>query len=166
MNDIELAWAAGLFEGEGTVRINKPTKRNAGHLVASVVNTDRQITDYFQSRWPGYMQKASGLDPTRQREAWVWNVAARKVAAFLAAIMPFVVRDAVLERIAHGLTFQAGKRSSHEARTLEYIEQQWNAYWWMCELNTRGVRKEPLPLRPWNRDRMLTCIDADKWRNK
>lgn len=150
VKDVELAWAAGLFEGEGTVRINKPTKRNLGHLVVSVVNTDRDVLDFFQQRWPGYMKPATGLDPRRQRPAWVWVVAARRAAEFLRCIRPFLVRRMVMKRIEHALDFQDGKRVGRATRTREYVEEQWFAYLWMRELNARGVQD--------------TCPDAPTWR--
>jgi hypothetical protein len=141
MNEIELAWAAGLFEGEGTVRINKPGVRNWGHVAVSVVNTDRQVVDWFQARWPGYMRPATGLRED-QRDAWVWVIAARRAIAFLEQIKPFVVRDAVREKISVAIDFQQQKRNdvrllSYEDR-YSYAEQQWNAYWWMRVLNKRG----------------------------
>lgn len=143
MTELELAWAAGLFEGEGTVRINKPSLRNWGAVVVSVVNTDRQIVDWFQVRWPGYMKSATGLR-ARQRPAWVWVIAATQAIAFLKQIEPFVVRTAVRDKIAHAVAFQAQK-SRHVSRMSEvdryhYAERQWCDYWWMCHLNKRGVR--------------------------
>lgn len=139
MEPLELAWAAGLFEGEGSIRINKPTRRNLGALIASVTNTDRDVVDFFQARWPGYMKPARGLRPD-QRPAWVWVIAARQAMAFLMAIEPYIVRRAVREKIEHGVTFQLEKSSrTPENRSEEYAERQWNAYWWMGVLNTRGV---------------------------
>jgi hypothetical protein len=137
----ELAWAAGLFEGEGSVRINKPTRRCCGALLASVVNTDIEVVQFFQERWPTRrLRSATGLDVERTRPAWVWITAARRAAAFLQEIRPFVVRGIVKARIDHGLAFQAQKRSGvkKDDRYEQYIEDQWNAYWWMCELNQRG----------------------------
>jgi hypothetical protein len=138
---IELAWAAGLFEGEGTIRINKPSLRNWGSLCVSVVNTDRQIVDWFQVRWPGYMKASTGLRP-EQRPAWVWVIAAHSAAAFLEQIGPYVVRDRVRERIALALRFQSEKRSDVRRMSDDdrhaYAQAQWEAYWWMCELNKRG----------------------------
>jgi hypothetical protein len=140
---LELAWTAGLFEGEGSIRINKPTKRNLGHLVVSVVNTDRDIIDFFQERWPGYMKPATGLRPN-QRPAWVWVLAARRAMVFLLAIEPYIVRKAVREKITHGVAFQLAKTSKRpDNRSYEYAEQQWCAYWWMAELNKRGRGKTP-----------------------
>lgn len=142
MTDLELAWAAGLFEGEGTVRINKPSLRSWGAVCVSVVNTDRQILDWFQARWPGYMKAATGLQPNH-REAWVWVIAARQAIAFLRELRPFIVRDAVREKIDHAIAFQEQKRNGvrwmEPAERYAYAEDQWNAYWWMAELNKRGV---------------------------
>lgn len=141
MSETELAWAAGLFEGEGTVRINKPSPRNWGTLCVSVTNTDVQVLEWFQARWPGHMKPVRGLRPD-QKDAWTWVIAARKAATFLEEIRPYIVRDAVRARIEHGLDFQGQKRNAKhlgdEADRYAYAETQWNAYWWMCHLNQRG----------------------------
>lgn len=137
MTDLDLALAAGLFEGEGTVRISRPQPRNWGHLDVSLVNTDREIVDFFQSRWPARVRLATGLRPA-QRQAYVWTIAARQAAAFLEDVRPYVLTTRMKERIRHGLAFQAQKRMGAGPRTQEYCEDQWNAYWWMAELNKRG----------------------------
>lgn len=137
--ELELAWAAGLFEGEGTIRINSATKRNLGHLAVSVVNTDRQIVDWFQARWPGSVKAATGLRP-RQRPAWVWVIAARQAAVFLEAITPYLVRDAVRAKVAIALEFQGQKTGDPRInRTATYAEDQWSLYQQMRELNVRGA---------------------------
>jgi len=146
MSPLELAWAAGLFEGEGSVRINKPGLRNWGTMVASVVNTDFQIVRFFQDRWPGYCRLATGLRP-EQNPALVWLVAARQAAAFLEAIQPYVLSSRVQNKISVALEFQAQKRNSKHLRSDEreaYHEAQWNAYWWMGQLNSRGAQRRDL----------------------
>lgn len=145
MENEAIAWAAGLFEGEGSIRINKATKRNLGHLVVSVVNTDYQVLEFFQRRWPGYLKRATGLRPD-QRPAWVWVVAARKAAAFLEAISPFVVRDIVKARIDCALKFQRDKAVPGATRVSdEYRAEQFGSYLWMKELNMRGITAQPCP---------------------
>lgn len=137
----DLAFAAGLMEGEGSVRINKATKRNLGHLVCAVTNTNIEILDWLQARWPGYMKGASGLRPD-QSPAWVWVIAARKAAAFLAEIEPFVITDRMKRRIALAREFQAQKRRCHaDCRTYEYRETQWIYFMEMKELNLRGAER-------------------------
>lgn len=145
----ELAWAAGLFEGEGTIRINKATKRNLGALVVSVVSTDAQITDFFQARWPGHMKQGTGLTE-RQRPAWVWVIAARQAAAFIREVLPYFRRDVVRERSWLGLEFQDQKLAGRANRSDEYREQQWSYYLQMRELNLRGAE----------------AIEAESWRKR
>ena len=137
MTEAELAWAAGFFDGEGTVRISKPMPRNTGALLVSMANTDYQTVEWFQQRWPGYVKPYKPV--LRKRQAWRWQIGATKAAAFLVAIRPFVVRDAMREKIDYALAFQAQKRAGVSSD--EYCEQQWIAYWWMGKLNQRGVRE-------------------------
>lgn len=136
MNDIELAWAAGLFEGEGSISISKPTHRNWGHLMADVPNTDDQIVRFFVERWGGVVQHHPSRG--RRRAYWRWRTASRQAAAFLRDIRPFVITDRVKGRIDHGVAFQEQKRPT--CSTEDYREAQWAAYWWMAELNLRGVQ--------------------------
>lgn len=140
MDVVDLAWAAGLFEGEGTVRINTATKRNLGHLIVSVVNTDRSTVEFFQDRWPGTLRGATGLNPLKQRPAWVWTVAARKAAAFLTDIQPYLRSERVRRKAALGLEFQAQKARTNWVSD-EYRETQWLFFMEMKELNLRGVQR-------------------------
>lgn len=140
MTKTELAWAAGLFEGEGTVRINKATWRNLGHLCVSVCNTDREVVEFFQVRWPGYLKPATGLRPD-QRPAWVWVIAARRAAAFLRDVAPFIQTTRVAGKIKVGLEFQDGKSRCHAVcRAPSYAMDQFASYLYMRELNVRGRR--------------------------
>jgi hypothetical protein len=150
MTPRELSWAAGLFEGEGTIRINCATARNLGHLICSVVNTDREVVEYFQSRWPAYMKPATGLDPTRQRPSWVRLAPANKAETaepkpglnFLRDIGPYLVTRRVRHKAAVGLHFQRGKhRPQHIQRSDAYHQEQWEAFIYMRTLNSRGVRR-------------------------
>jgi hypothetical protein len=136
MTPVELAWAAGLFEGEGSVRISKPAARNWGSLNVDVPNTDQSIVQFFYGRWGGSVREVPAQG--NRRTYWRWRLAARQAVPFLEAIRPYLVTDRVRQRVDHGLAFQAQKRS--RCSTESYREDQWNAYWWMAELNVRGVR--------------------------
>ena len=41
----DLAWLAGFYEGEGTLRINRASARHLGIVHASVVSTERAYVD-------------------------------------------------------------------------------------------------------------------------
>jgi hypothetical protein len=146
MTPIDLAWAAGVFEGEGSIRINTPTKRNFGSLLADMVNTDRQITQVFADAWGGYHREVPSAG---ERQAfWRWRIAALQAAAFLREIEPFIRTDKYRERIRLGLEFQAQKSSLHAVcRAPEYRLMQRNYYERMAMLNLRGVRDQPTAVR-------------------
>lgn len=145
-NAIELAWAAGLFEGEGCIRINRPTTRSLGALVCSVTNTDYSLLELFQDRWPGRIKPATGMRPD-QRPAWVWTVAALRAVAFLRQIRQYVRSPRVLAKLDLAVQFQAQKRSSRANRLPDYTRRQWEYYERMRSLNVRGL-KDPTATRP------------------
>jgi hypothetical protein len=137
MTPLEKAWAAGILEGEGTIRINKARMRNLGHLQVSVVNTDIEIVKFFQDRWPGSLK---GLHPLgNRRAAFLWTVVSRKAESFLIEIEPYVLTNRVKEKIKIGLRFQSQKNKHGGIVTDQYREQQWLFFMAMKELNLRGV---------------------------
>jgi len=137
MTDIELAWAAGLFEGEGTICINKPHKNHLGTLRCYVGNTDREIVEFFLEGWGGHLHeiKASG----NRRVAWQWTVAATKATKFIKDILPYLHTKRVCQKAQLGLEFQDQKSLLGVRRTLEYRVKQFGYYERMKKLNVRGV---------------------------
>ena len=136
--DAELGFAAGLMEGEGTIRINAFTKRNKGALIVSCVNTNRELIDFLQDRWPGYCKPATGLSP-RQRPAFVWTIACRRALAFLEEIEPYVVSERMLERIFTARWWQEIKSVHWTRRDEAHAEESFGAFHYMYHLNERGV---------------------------
>lgn len=118
----DLAWAAGIMEGEGSIRINKATKRNLGALILTVTSTDvDMITPLYE--WFG-----GGIRPNFTRteclDAWRWTTAARQAARALEAIRPYCRRRHFIRKIDHGLAYQAQKVLGRATRTEEYREEQ------------------------------------------
>lgn len=71
--EADRVWAAGHFEGEGTLTINAGGRRRLSTPRVSLVSTDRQVIRFFHATWPGYVhslmpKSASG----RSRKAYVW----------------------------------------------------------------------------------------------
>lgn len=149
MNAADLAWAAGMFEGEGSVRINSPTRRNLGALLCDLPNTDREVVAFYQNGWPGYMREVTAPTNPRQRPYWRWRVAALVAARFLTDVLPYLRTERVRERALLGLEFQAGKSTTHAVcRSPEYAERQRSYYERMRTLNRRGVITVTIDHRP------------------
>lgn len=137
-SDVDLAFAAGLMEGEGTVRVSAITRQNKGCLVVSMTNTNIELVAYMQDLWPGYCKQVTGLRPD-QKPAWRWAIAARRAMAFLDEIEPFVVSWRMAERIATARWWQQIKAKPWQYRDEEDYEESFNCWHWMAELNHRGT---------------------------
>lgn len=144
--DLELAWAAGVFEGEGSVRINKPTQRNRGALLCDMVNTCPEITQFFADRWGGYHRPVPAAPP--RNAYWRWRVAALEAARFLRDIRPYLRTAKYLTRVELALSFQDQKRRAHNRGAL-YLATQDEYYEQMRDLNVRGVRPGEEAPREW-----------------
>lgn len=143
LTDRELAWAAGLFEGEGTITIAIRNLDETYRLLVTLGNTDRQVVEFFHDRWGGWLQPVYGERPGRQ-PAWTWTVTAGRAETFLRKLRPHVVTDRVKRKLAIALAFRKHQSSlPHDWRDPAYKPHQRSLYLEMRELNRRGVQKEP-----------------------
>jgi hypothetical protein len=144
-SELELIWAAGLFEGEGTVSINKAHKKHRGTLRCMVGSTDIEIVKFFLARWGGHWHevKASGNKQT----AWKWSVAATKAEKFLRKIFPYIYTKRVKEKALLGLEFQSQKIIGRGSHSQKYRERQFEYYTRMKHLNLRGIKQKIHTLR-------------------
>jgi hypothetical protein len=101
----DLAWAAGLFEGEGCISVRRSSKYVV--LRCAVAMTDEEAVRFFHERWNGSVHyrdyKAS------QKPAWAWEVNARLAASFLTDLLPFFRTQRVRRKAELALEFQAQK---------------------------------------------------------
>lgn len=144
----ELHWMAGVFEGEGSVRINKPTARNAGALLVDLANTDPALVTPFHQMWGGTVATYPALGA---RNAYSrWRAVACEAEAFLLAMYPLFHSARYLRRCVLGLDFQSQKsRDPRVNRTAEYRARQWSMYEQMAGLNLRGADAAGLQRRGW-----------------
>ena len=86
---LEIAWAAGLFEGEGCINYKHQGKRGSGGQLRLGMN-DKDVVERFRE-----IVGCGGLYPHRPGTGsnvpcWTWYVyAAEKVTAILNAFMPY-----------------------------------------------------------------------------
>ena len=113
MNIETLAYAAGLFDGEGYVDIYKATLSKASKnisLMLRVVITQKDgvIMNWLEDNFGGYVQKS-----VRPDNNWVyhWDIRSKAAETFIQGIMPYVkIKKAQLEL---ALKFQEMK-SNHK----------------------------------------------------
>jgi hypothetical protein len=112
VSEMDLAWAAGIFEGEGTVTLNSMGSKPYTRLVACLTSTDKEIALFFSERWAGklYLVDMVKRGMLNAKDAWCWRQECAKGAIFLAQILPFVRTRRVREKIALALHAQAARQ--------------------------------------------------------
>ena len=136
-SDIELAWAAGMFEGEGTATISDVRRQTPRPLV-TLTNTDPVVTEFFHERWGGVLRATPKAgDNARDVSIWTLN-AAYRISIFAAAILPFVRRPAVRRKLEilieyHDEAEQGSRDPEYRAKRQVLMEE-------MRDLNRRGKR--------------------------
>jgi len=135
----ELAWIAGLFEGEGTVGITGGGKRPYTRMFVSLTSTDYEIVKAFVDRWSGqlWIKQATG----NARRHWTWRLSCKKAEAYLIQIRPYIRTKRVREKCDLALKVQSTRRQGTRNGCIEYREMQNSFKAQMHILNKRGNGK-------------------------
>jgi hypothetical protein len=114
-----LAWAAGFFDGEGSVFVeiakNKNTRRGIRNLLtASVTQTSTPCLNLFKKYFGGSI---ASITPNRRQHmnnsvCYMWRVRSKDALAFLEAIAPYVVvkKEQVELALQYPLTSADGRK--------------------------------------------------------
>lgn len=133
----DLAWAAGHFEGEGTISLSAERRDGYCRPLASLASTDRQVIAYFDSWWPTSIAgKKSRIPTPNARPVWRWEInSAVKVRAFIDQIRPHLRTIRCQEKFDLVSEFTNLVLAPHEGKVKqrhpEYIAR-------IRELNHRG----------------------------
>lgn len=133
----DLAWAAGMFEGEGTVTIQGSGARGYGRCLASLTSTDPEIIAFFQERWSGAL--TSFRRKPQHRLAQTWTVSGEPMIGFLLDIQPHLRTAAEHEKVALVLECQWQRRRG--VKDPAYREAMMG---YMHRIRTLNQRGEPV----------------------
>ena len=95
MKAVDLAYVAGLFDGEGCVCLATSGKTATGkqriQLVVNLANTNEWITQWLKFNFGGqvYKDKISKRIVFRS-DAWRWQLRSRQATLFLELILPYL----------------------------------------------------------------------------
>lgn len=81
-----LAYVAGIFDGEGCV--NFCGRGRSHHIRVLVVNTNKELLDFFQQTFGGDIKHKKKRDGWK--DAWEWRLQWTKAIDFLSAISPWL----------------------------------------------------------------------------
>ena len=124
MTEIEKAYIAGLFDGEGTICISRAKRKTnkCGYewrLLIKIAITDRRVLEYICDKSGiGRVNifKQSGALNGRYRPTWIWIVHSRNAIEFLYLIKDYLVIKQAQAKL--GIEFQA--RKSKRTRNPEW----------------------------------------------
>lgn len=83
----DLAYAAGLFDGEGCVAIYQ--RKNQSTFFIDIANTDRRPLRWLVDTFGGRICRGHGSDRPGRRQCFKWYLMNSQAAIFLAAIRQF-----------------------------------------------------------------------------
>jgi len=133
--EVECAWAAGLFEGEGTITISSSGRILHTRPVVTLTMTDQEPVGWLAERWGGSVRIRSM--PGNAKDAHVWHLgSAIGIGRFLDHIEPFVKTARVRAKIALMREYVSHQRSG--SRDPDYRAQMRVFKERMSALNQRG----------------------------
>ena len=90
LNPIDMAWAGGLFDGEGYITVHKAKRPKKTHKYVNLGlrMTDRDAVERFNAVFPGNL----GSYPGREHEKLVhrWTLSGKKALPVLQALLPYL----------------------------------------------------------------------------
>lgn len=145
LDELELAYIAGFFDGEGTITIhhrNASTKKNWYRVCASVSNTDNTLLELLRDSFGGYisMLRRNG----NRKDIYQWHITSTGAVVFISAIKPYLRQK--LDQADVALEFQSTIYHGHvQGRPVgqTYTDEEVEYKEYLCsvirELNHRGV---------------------------
>jgi hypothetical protein len=108
LTEAEKAYAAGLFDGEGSILIGK-LRRTKGHtLVVTLAMREPTAVTWLQERWPGSFRPETRRPKTREAfTCWRWRRFTSAAAAFLSDMLHYLLVKQAQAKLA--IEFQSHK---------------------------------------------------------
>ncbi len=91
MNKTDLAYIAGIVDGEGTIRAApRRTEGNGCRMEVSVTSTTEWLCRWLKFNFGGCLVKRKNYNPLRHKQSWDWILGANKAKEFLYLIYPYL----------------------------------------------------------------------------
>ena len=98
MNDFDFVYAAGLFDGEGSISLIRHHENRWPSPQVSIASTDYEVVEWFQSRFGGSVVTKQPRKPNHS-VSYDWRLTDRRALVFLANIRPYLVIERKMRRI-------------------------------------------------------------------
>jgi hypothetical protein len=133
---LDLAWAAGMFEGEGTITITRAGSRGYTRGLCTLTSTDGEVPAMFHDWWGGAVR--SGQPKGNARPVRYWYITGDAMYTFLWQMRPQFRRPLVINRATAALAGHAARQQGNRhTETYGPLMQRFRHL--MSVLNHRGT---------------------------
>ena len=92
----ELAYFAGIIDGEGCLSLTSGKRRPEGHAVTRstqiyVGNTDPRVIQWIHARFGGSIALRPSPHPERHKPLWRWLCSGANIEPVLRAVLPYLI---------------------------------------------------------------------------
>ena len=89
MRNDSVVYTAGLFDGEGSVLLERHHKNEFRSPAVAVTSTSPEITDFLKSTYGGSISKKKDLNPNHS-PTFVWKLVHNKAITFMETVLPYL----------------------------------------------------------------------------
>lgn len=88
----DLAYAAGLFDGEGSVKTHRHCVRGKTYHYprVAITNTQKVLLRFVCDTFGGYICKTGTPAKKTHKQVWRWEASCQIAVTFLTAVLPFM----------------------------------------------------------------------------
>ena len=149
-NDVDLAYLAGFFDGEGSINVYAQSHYSGYgtfslRLNIQIEQVHRGVLESFQTRFGGALyQKKRQKDS--HREIFLYQIAAQKAKPLLEALLPYLRQKKEIARLALqmlGIDLRGGNalEIAERERLSVKEKEKWTCAREISDLNMRGGNK-------------------------
>ncbi len=95
---LDKAYAAGLFDGEGSITLTRTRRVRLPSPQVSVASNDIEVLEWLRERFGGSVSKKQPRQPTHS-VSYDWRLTDRRALAFLKEIRPYLVIQRKIRRV-------------------------------------------------------------------
>ena len=139
MSDTDLAYTAGIMDGEGNIGIYANTSRKGNPVLSlkiRVSSTDEWLPQWLKEQFGGHVGVQLQPEDKNWKPAWYWTVSCRKAMAVLEVILPYLHLKKPQAELA--IKFQQRHYRGHHIKGDELVLAEAEALL-MRTLNKRGL---------------------------
>ena len=145
IDELDLAYIAGFFDGEGTITIhhrNSLDKINWYRVCASISNTDISLLEYLKDLFGGHI--STRIYGGNRKDMYQWQVTSKDAVRFISVISPYLRQKSTQAEVSLEFedTIHRGNVSGRPTK-LRYTDTEVEYREHLCgvmrELNHRGI---------------------------